>query len=511
MKKRRFLMYVAIILMAVGFAAVSTTLFLNGNTNVATNQADFDVYFSKVIENGIENTNLIVDKTHIAFEANLKEIDEVYELRYEVTNASKNYDVSVSIHVPNGNEYLQVTNDFDTSNLLARSTRIGNLTLKVIKGVTEEIQIPIEITITVNAVERTILGDEKILKEEIFFRGPLYNLLKSSSLGEDKALGIDYNAISSSTNGEGVYSTLGENDEVVYFYRGNIENNHIIFANNCWQIVRTTEKGGTKIIYSGIPKDGTCQNKDTVDLSIGKSMWNKNANDNAYVGYMYGIVGSNNHKDTHENINDSDIKMAIDAWYEIHLKDTSYESLLEDAVWCNDRTTINNANYTHPWGNIGTLGYGQNYTAYGGLARSSYWTNNVSPSLVCPAENDRFTVFLENGNGKLTYPIALLTSDEMVYAGLTSAKMVNGSEKKVYQNSDYYLYTKEYIWHLTPHVYGTYGASISISSSSLNGAYVNSINGTFGASAYIRPSIVLNAKARITNGKGTREEPYFVE
>ncbi len=166
--KRKNILVLAILLMAIGFAAVSTTLFINGNTNVASNTQDFDVYFSKTYENGVENNTLIQDKTHITFEANLKEIDEVYELKYEVTNASKNYDVSVSINVPNGNEYLRVTNDFDTSNLLARTTREGILTLKVIKGVTEEIQFPIEITITVNAVERTSLGADTIKNGTIY-------------------------------------------------------------------------------------------------------------------------------------------------------------------------------------------------------------------------------------------------------------------------------------------------------------------------------------------------------
>ena len=166
--KRKNILVLAILLMAIGFAAVSTTLFINGNTNVASNTQDFDVYFSKTYENGVENNTLIQDKTHITFEANLKEIDEVYELKYEVTNASKNYDVSVSINVPNGNEYLRVTNDFDTSNLLARTTREGILTLKVIKGVTEEIQFPIEITITVNALERTTLGSETIKNGTIY-------------------------------------------------------------------------------------------------------------------------------------------------------------------------------------------------------------------------------------------------------------------------------------------------------------------------------------------------------
>ncbi len=166
MKRKRFLLVLAIVLMTIGFAAVSTTFYLNGTTNVASHTNDFDVYFSKAIENGLENKALIKDKIHIDFIAELKEVGENYELKYEVTNASKNYDARVSLNVPAGNEYIRVTNDFDTSNLLARTTREGVLTLKVIKGVTEEITFPIEITIEVNALERTELGGEDIQREK---------------------------------------------------------------------------------------------------------------------------------------------------------------------------------------------------------------------------------------------------------------------------------------------------------------------------------------------------------
>ncbi len=192
--KRKSLLVLAIMLMTVGFAAVSTTLFINGNTNVASNTDDFDVYFSKAIENGVENNALIKDKTHITFTANLTKIDEVYELKYEVTNASKNYDVSVTLNVPNGNEYVRVTNDFDTSNLLARTSREGTLTLRVIKGVTEEITFPIEITITVNALERTTLGSEAIKNGTIY--GVKRSIDSESTKWEriEDAVGLEANA-----------------------------------------------------------------------------------------------------------------------------------------------------------------------------------------------------------------------------------------------------------------------------------------------------------------------------
>ena len=42
----------------------------------------------------------------------------------------------------------------------------------------------------------------------------------------------------------------------VYYYKGNVENNNVLFGGFCWKIVRTTETGGVKIVYNGKPKDG---------------------------------------------------------------------------------------------------------------------------------------------------------------------------------------------------------------------------------------------------------------
>ena len=154
------LIVAAIMLMSIGFAAVSTVLYINGNTKVASHLDDFDVYFSETHENGVLNNNLIKDKKHIVFEAELSKVGDVYKLEYEVTNASKNYDVDITLNVPNGNEYIKVTNDFDTSVMEARSARVGMLTLELLKGVTEEKSFEFEMTIVVNGVERTSLGED---------------------------------------------------------------------------------------------------------------------------------------------------------------------------------------------------------------------------------------------------------------------------------------------------------------------------------------------------------------
>ena len=66
---------------------------------------------------------------------------------------------------------------------------------------------------------------------------------------------INFADKSSSSNGEGLYILPGtENDtNPIYYYRGAINNNNVIFGDYCWQMVRTTNTGGIKMIYNGVP------------------------------------------------------------------------------------------------------------------------------------------------------------------------------------------------------------------------------------------------------------------
>ena len=86
-------------------------------------------------------------------------------------------------------------------------------------------------------------------------------------------------------NGEGADTYANP----VYYYKGNVQNNNVLFGGFCWKIVRTTETGGVKIVYNGVQKDGTCNNIGT-DSQIGTSAFNSSSNSPAYVGYMYNTV-----------------------------------------------------------------------------------------------------------------------------------------------------------------------------------------------------------------------------
>ena len=75
---------------------------------------------------------------------------------------------------------------------------------------------------------------------------------------EDKSL---YGTIKKRAKTDTTYLALytGEGADTyaksVYYYKGNVQNNNVLFGGFCWKIVRTTETGGVKIVYNGVQKD----------------------------------------------------------------------------------------------------------------------------------------------------------------------------------------------------------------------------------------------------------------
>ena len=209
-----------------------------------------------------------------------------------------------------------------------------------------------------------------------------------------------------------------------YYYRGNVQNNYVKFANFYWRIVRINGDGTVRVIYDGTVAhaNGTAN----LDGGTGTVAFNDETNDNAYVGYMYGNIGSSTYAETHANINDSTIKKHIDNWYETNILNTDFEQYIVDNTFCNDRSFSND--------NPGT-GFGDSPTFY----RWTAW-NSSELLLYCNQKNDSFTSRdLVNGNGKLKYPIALLSLDEVLLAG--------GWQNN---NDTFYLNIGTYYWTMTP-------------------------------------------------------------
>ena len=389
--------------------------------------------------------------------------------------------------------------------------------------------------------------------------------------------GINWNDISSDTNGKGIYLRAGtENDAYpIYYYRGAVDNNNVLFAGFCWKIVRTTSTGGTKLIYNGTPtgtNSNECNNTGTASQLASTSTFNSVYTCPADVGYMYGtrysgtsrtmtnisdtymygtgydetnhklvttnamnFTGtnwgtyynqlSNNHYTcfntsgecqevyyiyytnstdayyvtipsgktisgmldemltSSSNTTNSTIKTAIDTWYAANM--TDYTSKIEDCPYCNDRTI-------YQLGGWSPTGSTTGYLYYGGFGRIH---SPFIPGLTCNT-NDAFTVDASNGNGKLTYPVGLLTVDEIRLSG----------GRADYNNSTYYLNTGEYWWsgspaffiYSNPHVF-RFGSSGILD-------YGGLYNGRG-----VRPAVSLKAGTKFSGGSGTVADPYVVE
>ena len=190
--KKRYLMAV-IALMAVGFAAISTTLIINGTVKLVENKNDFDVYYSDAKVNGVQDLSVINSANEIVFNTTFSTPGEKYVLDYDVTNGSKNYDADLVMVCTGGNEYLSVTNEFDDVDpLVALDTRAGKLTIEMLKSyLGDDLEVTIECSISASAVERDSLAEEEVEDPVTFCntKGYQYGMISSSTYYDGPTIG----------------------------------------------------------------------------------------------------------------------------------------------------------------------------------------------------------------------------------------------------------------------------------------------------------------------------------
>lgn len=123
----------------------------------------------------------------------------------------------------------------------------------------------------------------KVTNKTYMFNQNLNDIVKKYAISDKN---VDF-ASSAEARNYMVESTKNS-ENPIYYYRGPVANNNVIFANFCWKIVRTTETGGTKLIYNGVPNNNRCYNSGT-SSRIGTSAFNsQNKKSLSAVGYMYG-------------------------------------------------------------------------------------------------------------------------------------------------------------------------------------------------------------------------------
>ena len=235
----------------------------------------------------------------------------------------------------------------------------------------------------------------------------------------------------------GLYSSTDTNSgSATYYFRGNVANNNVKFAGLDWKVVRVNEDGTVKLVLKDIVD--TNNNKFTNDYGVEQSSYYSNSN----------------------------LKVFIDEWYKTNISE--YGKYVAYENYCEQARTVPSTSYS---------------TDTKADMKIIYL---YTPTFKCEVD--------ANNHGNVYTKIALLTYDEIMYAG--SAFNHNGGIK------DNYLVSDSSYWTMSPAGYSSAGYTWKTDID-----YLSTDN--TGNSYAIRPVISLTSETKAT-GTGTEQDPYIV-
>jgi len=446
-----------------------------------------------------------------------------YDIVYEYDSTSNVYGKSPTTKNGNKEITLQVSNvngtnnfaneknfDYDSSWTNNKRTLVSGATISSNGSLTtQNISITgkyYNLTIPQTSIEgKTFTGKIYVTNHSCSTSEPAYKtILANSKVNETTP-----NFASTATTNEGLFKADDDYTATTgmksYYFRGAVDNNWVKFGKDrsnkdiYWRIIRVNGDGSIRMIYTGTttPTESTkvVMTGDGTQISTGD--FNSSTDKAEHVGYQY-IEGQQhgygecNGTSASCTVNgntvyNSTIKQTIDKWYAGTTLETDIatKSLVADQIFCNDRSP--SSTQTASWTSTGATYY---YGAFGRL------NSNKKPILTCPTASDKFTVNASNGNGALTYPVGLITADEVAMAGGNSRT----------SNSTYYLYTNQSYWLGSPDFFYSSGAyEFPVRSTGILDYNDDFVNFTAGA----RPVVSLSSKAKLS-GNGTYSNPYTV-
>ena len=409
-KEKKYLIYgiglVLIVLIGVTFAYFTAQI-IGDTKDISVTIADLKVIFTngeaitgEEIEPGwsITKTFSVENKTKGTYKYNIVIEDLINTFKtkgflvYKITSTNDGYNMTDYKDVPKS--------AIATDTVLAYSVEIP-------VGVKQEYTI--EIKYINSETENQSIDMASTLSGNLYISEGTYPTLYEKILADNPTVSTrtDFSVKNTENTTGTIYSTNATEDgSTVYYYSGNTTNNWVLFGGFYWRIIRTNEDGSVRLLYSGTSPD-------TTEGYIGIEEFNSSYNDPMNVGYMYGTTGSLANNRT--NTNDSTIKQTIDTWYQNNLL-TNYDKYIsKTAIYCNDRSVGRGTYSTSSAFHFG---------AFTRLATNKTPTykcgGNTSGGLFedTQAVEDKFSASTEGGgNGKLKYPIALMTADEVAFAG----------------------------------------------------------------------------------------------
>lgn len=301
-----------------------------------------------------------------------------------------------------------------------------------------------------------------------------------------------------------------------YYFRGNVQNNYVTFADMCWRIVRIKGNGNVKLILED--KDNTCEemaamtstlesyNNDKGDFDIANKAYGYIINDNQqyiidYLGYAGGMADEfKNYQTTLAKKIDSSIGETPTAE---QVKNT-LASKLEVGDWCNTEGTKYDSDYqtilTQDQINNKIINYESFY--YDSYVRLD-GRNPKEPTLKC--NGYAMSKFRDNTD----MYVGTLTVDEIAYAG-------GGNFGNIYYYlmNDYVYFGNEngnyiYWWSLSPSYFGgDLGYDLAFLVHGYGDLSAFSVDDS---SHDLRPSVSLKSSTRVVaGGEGTLAKPYVI-
>lgn len=290
----------------------------------------------------------------------------------------------------------------------------------------------------------------------------------------------------------------------IYYFRGSVENNHLVFANMCFRIIRTNEDGSVRIVYNGPnigdeanPKCKKISNPNLDDIVIGNTQFNETG----LVQYVnldpFGKVPS-----ADENNAQSNVIPILNTWYSDNFingfNNKNYtEYISKDTIFCNNKNEYNSTNY-YQSRELSPIRIDESDL---NIYNDSNYRNTIS--FKCENDSDRFSVT----DGNLLYPIGLLTAQDVVLAGgyldIGSTDPYKGGVEQVIKNESFYLYSSNAYWTMSP--LSNDGQMIYVNAEgTLKGSLAT-------ANHNIRPVISLKSNISLYRGDGTADNPYIVK
>ena len=532
MQKKQTILVVASLLVVVLSVTLAyfTAQIIGKGKDVSVSSADLKIIFTDS-DGAISGSNIepgwsdiktftIENKSNETYKYNIVIQDLVNTfvtngyLQYKITSTNGGYNMTEFQDVPKS--------ETATDTILAYSASID-------VGVTQSYTVEFKYSNDESADQSEDMG--KTLSGKLFITEGTEQLTLLSQLLADKSTVLtrtNFNTVLTTDNTNTLYTST-EDSKTVYYFAGNATDNWVKFGTfasdgpvrgyysatistykeyttleecnsassyntNCsypwrkgdpmyWRIIRTNSDESVRLLYHGTSTTST-------EAYIGTSKFNSGRDNIAYVSYMYGSLGSIANARTNQT-NSSTIKTAIDNWYKDYLNTNYGKYISTTAVYCNDRSTSGSTSLDN--------------TSFGARIRLQA---NKTPSYNCATIEDKFTVDKSTGNGKLTYPIGLMTADEVVFAGgqwFTDAKpwYYYNSANGISTGSEYWWLLSPYRWHTSAslaqvfHVYGSaYPGKLS---------YADATD-TQG----VRPVLSLKSCIKYSTGNGTPETPYEI-